>query len=71
MKKRSMMAIASLATGFAVAAISPSHGSSDHQVLGDHQAIGDVGVENTLGTVTDAVGKSGLATTDNAFGQHG
>ncbi|MEU6260721.1 hypothetical protein [Streptomyces sp. NPDC047043] len=70
MKKRSMMAIASLATGFVVAAISPSHGSDTH-VLGDHQAIGDVGVESTLGTVTDAVGKSGLATTDNAFGQQG
>jgi hypothetical protein len=34
MKKRSMLAIASLATGFVVAAISPSH-SADHGVLGD------------------------------------
>ena len=32
MKKRSMLAIASLATGFVVAAISPSH-SADHGVL--------------------------------------
>ncbi|MDQ0814845.1 hypothetical protein QFZ63_006559 [Streptomyces sp. B3I7] len=34
MKKRSMLAIASLATGFVVAAISPSH-SADHGVLGN------------------------------------
>jgi hypothetical protein len=39
MKKRSMLAIASLATGFVVAAISPSH-SADHGVLGD-PPVGD------------------------------
>ncbi|MCF0087954.1 MULTISPECIES: hypothetical protein [Streptomyces] len=33
MKKRSMLAIASLATGFVVAAISPSH-SADQGLLG-------------------------------------
>lgn len=71
MKKRSMMAIASLATGFVVAAISPSHGSSDHQVLGDHQALGDTDVKSTLGAVTDAVDGNGLAQTGNAFGQSG
>lgn len=66
-----MMAIASLATGFVVAAISPSHGGSDHQVLGDHQALGDTYVKGSLGAVTDAVGGNGLAQTDNAFGRNG
>ncbi|MHB9864328.1 hypothetical protein [Streptomyces sp. YIM S03343] len=42
MKKRSMLAIASLATGFVVAAISPSH--SDH-----HAVLGDVDVKDTVG----------------------
>jgi hypothetical protein len=66
MKKRSMMAIASLATGFVVAAISPSHGG-DHHVLGDHQAQSDLGVDDTLGTVTHAVGDGGLPGADQAL----
>ncbi|MFI6559101.1 hypothetical protein [Streptomyces sp. NPDC050534] len=66
MKKRSMMAIASLATGFVVAAISPSHGG-DHQVLGDHQAQSDLGVDDTLGTVTHTVGDGALPGADQAL----
>ncbi|EPD62844.1 hypothetical protein [Streptomyces sp. HGB0020] len=67
MKKRSMMAIASLATGFVVAAISPSHGG-EHQVVGDHQAQGDLAVEDALGTVTDAVPDGTLPGTDQVLG---
>jgi hypothetical protein len=71
MKKRSMMAIASLATGFVVAAVSPSH-SGEHRVLGDHQAAqGDLAVEDTLGTVTHTVGDDPLAGADQALGQTG
>jgi hypothetical protein len=42
MKKRSMLAIASLATGFVVAAITPSH-------PGHHAVLGDLDVNDTVG----------------------
>jgi hypothetical protein len=42
MKKRSMLAIASLATGFVVAAITPSHS-------GHHTVLGDLDVKDTVG----------------------
>ncbi|MET7480258.1 hypothetical protein ABZT17_38760 [Streptomyces sp. NPDC005648] len=67
MKKRSMMAIASLATGFVVAAISPTH-TGDHQVLGDHQTLGDLSVDGTVATVADTVGRDSLADADKALG---
>ncbi|MGW2523707.1 hypothetical protein ACWC09_43340 [Streptomyces sp. NPDC001617] len=70
MKKRSMMAIASLATGFVVAAISPTH-TGDHQVLGDHQTLGDVSAEDTVGTVTGTVSDGGLSGADKTLGQNG
>jgi hypothetical protein len=44
MKKRSMLAIASLATGFVVAAITPSHAL-------DGDAVGGLNVNDTLSTV--------------------
>jgi hypothetical protein len=44
MKKRSMLAIASLATGFVVAAISPSHSA-------DQGLLGDLNVDDTLSAV--------------------
>ncbi|MFJ8467606.1 hypothetical protein [Streptomyces swartbergensis] len=53
MKKRSMLAIASLATGFVVAAVTPSH------------AIGEklpaINVDETLKTLDQTVGKDGLS----------
>ncbi|PPS68426.1 MULTISPECIES: hypothetical protein [Streptomyces] len=53
MKKRSMLAIASLATGFAVAAITPSH------------AVGEklpaINVDETLKTLDQTVAGEGLA----------
>ncbi|MET8824014.1 hypothetical protein, partial [Streptomyces rochei] len=48
MKKRSMLAIASLATGFVVAAVSPSHGAPAELPLG-------LDVEDTVSTVEDTV----------------
>jgi hypothetical protein len=53
MKKRSMLAIASLATGFVVAAVTPSH------------AVGEklpaINVDETLKTLDQAVGKDALS----------
>ncbi|MEV5431790.1 hypothetical protein [Streptomyces sp. NPDC052701] len=46
MKKRSMLAIASLATGFVVAAVTPSH------ALGN--GLGALGVDDALGTLDKA-----------------
>ncbi|WP_037676081.1 hypothetical protein [Streptomyces griseus] len=44
MKKRSMLAIASLATGFVVAAITPSHGlaADDHKGLDVRDTLSSV-----------------------------
>ncbi|MFB8249517.1 hypothetical protein ACFY3O_23180 [Streptomyces sp. NPDC001046] len=47
MKKRSMLAIASLATGFVVAAVTPSH------ALGD--GLGNLNVDKALKTLDDTV----------------
>ncbi|MGW3289728.1 hypothetical protein ACWDR3_34315 [Streptomyces sp. NPDC001002] len=70
MKKRSMLAIASLATGFVVAAISPTHGG-DHQVLGDQQALGGLSVDDTLGAVAGTISKDSFADADKTLGQNG
>ncbi|MET9367325.1 hypothetical protein ABZY00_05625 [Streptomyces griseoflavus] len=51
MKKRSMLAIASLATGFVVAAVTPSH------ALGG-TALGGLDVEDTLSTLDRTVGEN-------------
>ncbi|MFG2129387.1 hypothetical protein ACGFNV_16535 [Streptomyces sp. NPDC048751] len=53
MKKRSMLAIASLATGFVVAAITPSHGLGGEE----HQGL-DVG--DTLSAVDHTIAQDGL-----------
>ncbi|MEV0172112.1 hypothetical protein AB0I00_13460 [Streptomyces sp. NPDC050803] len=63
MKKRSMLAIASLATGFVVAAITPSHS------LGEE--LGDLDVKDTLSTLDRTVASDSLAIDDNALGQNG
>ncbi|MCX4759842.1 hypothetical protein OG562_02315 [Streptomyces sp. NBC_01275] len=63
MKKRSMLAIASLATGFVVAAITPSHG------LGGEDLDG-LNVGDTLSTLDHTViASDSLAVDDNALGQ--
>ena len=64
MKKRSMLAIASLATGFVVAAITPSHG------LGGEDP-GDLNVGDTLSTPDRTLAQEGLALDEEAPGQHG
>ncbi|MBX9360141.1 MULTISPECIES: hypothetical protein [Streptomyces] len=53
MKKRSMLAIASLATGFVVAAVTPSH------ALGD--GLGTLSVDETLKSIDDTVAKDSLS----------
>ncbi|MEU9573503.1 hypothetical protein AB0D62_27270 [Streptomyces massasporeus] len=53
MKKRSMLAIASLATGFVVAAVTPSH------ALGD--GPGTLRVDETLKSIDDTVAKDSLS----------
>ncbi|WP_405884773.1 hypothetical protein OG762_42430 [Streptomyces sp. NBC_01136] len=64
MKKRSMLAIASLATGFVVAAITPSHAL-------DGDALHDLNVNDTLSTVDHTIGSDSLAVDDAALGQNG
>lgn len=63
MKKRSMLAIASLATGFVVAAITPSH-SHDHDVLGD------LNVKDTVGSVDHLVSDGSFAADEGVLGQN-
>ncbi|KAB1148296.1 hypothetical protein F7R91_10415 [Streptomyces luteolifulvus] len=63
MKKRSMLAIASLATGFVVAAITPSHSAGDD--------TGDLDVGETVSTVDHSVTADGLAVDVSALGQKG
>ncbi|MFG2806351.1 hypothetical protein [Streptomyces massasporeus] len=53
MKKRSMLAIASLATGFVVAAVTPSH------ALGG--GLGTLSVDETLKSIDDTVAKDSLS----------
>ncbi|MET7982860.1 MULTISPECIES: hypothetical protein [unclassified Streptomyces] len=61
MKKRSMLAIASLATGFVVAAITPSHALS-----GD--TLSDLNVNDSLSKVDHTVGTDSLAVDEGALG---
>ncbi|MEU9142094.1 hypothetical protein AB0D33_40200 [Streptomyces sp. NPDC048404] len=61
MKKRSMLAIASLATGFVVAAITPSHALN-----GD--AVSELNVKDTLSAVDHTVGTDSLAVDEGALG---
>jgi hypothetical protein len=64
MKKRSMLALASLATGFVVAAVSPSHAAPSD--LPQH-----LGVDDTVSTLEDTVATESLPLDDDALGQPG
>ncbi|WP_369244642.1 hypothetical protein [Streptomyces sp. R41] len=64
MKKRSMLAIASLATGFVVAAITPSHAV-------DGDVLGDLNVNDTLSTVDHTIGSDSPAVDEKAPGRNG
>ncbi|MCW8096717.1 hypothetical protein OG288_38520 [Streptomyces tauricus] len=66
MKKRSMLAIASLATGFVVAAVTPSH-SLDGDAL---TSLSTLDLQDTLSTVDQTVSEGSLAT-DETPGQDG
>lgn len=58
-----MLALASLATGFMVAAVTPSHAA-------DRDALGDLNVKDTVGTVDHLVSDDSFAV-DDALGQNG
>ncbi|WP_085209415.1 hypothetical protein [Streptomyces sp. Amel2xC10] len=62
MKKRSMLAIASLATGFVVAAITPSHGLGAEDL--DRLNVGDA-----LSELDHTVASDSLDVEDGALGQ--
>ncbi len=59
-----MLAIASLATGFVVAAITPSHAL-------DAGALGSPDVDGTLSTLDRTPATDSLAAAKNALGQEG
>ncbi|OIJ68553.1 hypothetical protein [Streptomyces mangrovisoli] len=63
MKKRSMLAIASLATGFVVAAITPSQHATDHHVLGDGS------LRDTLGALDHTFSQDSFGPADEAPAQ--
>ncbi|MEU2776872.1 hypothetical protein ABZ646_29185 [Streptomyces sp. NPDC007162] len=62
MKKRSMLAIASLATGFVVAAITPSHSA-------DNGSLGDLNVSDTLEHVDPGVSQDSFHVDPDFLGQ--
>ncbi|MFD3622792.1 hypothetical protein ACFWWT_48335 [Streptomyces sp. NPDC058676] len=63
MKKRSMLAIASLATGFVVAAVSPSHAG---------EALGALDDDKTVSALDQTVSSDSLADLDEGtLGQNG
>lgn len=62
MKKRSMLAIASLATGFVVAAITPSHGAGADD-------LGDLNVGDTVSTLDHTIAADSLDGGEKALGQ--
>ncbi|MGW8742049.1 hypothetical protein [Streptomyces sp. WAC 04229] len=64
MKKRSMLALASLATGFVVAAVTPSHSEPSDLPLG-------LGAEDAVSTAQDTVATESLTLDDDALGQLG
>jgi hypothetical protein len=62
MKKRSMLAIASLTTGFVVAAVTPSHSLED-------AALGNPDVQDTLSTLDQTISDGSQATGKSPLGQ--
>ncbi|WP_306190672.1 MULTISPECIES: hypothetical protein [unclassified Streptomyces] len=63
MKKRSMLALASLATGFVVAAVTPSHAAG-------RDTLEDLNVKDTVGTVDHFVSQDSLDLGDGPLGQN-
>ncbi|MFC3348248.1 hypothetical protein ACFOOM_12605 [Streptomyces echinoruber] len=65
MKKRSMLAIASLAAGFVVAAVTPSHALSGEEPPAPHAGDALSSLDHTI------VADDGLVTDDGSADQHG
>ncbi|WP_338899811.1 hypothetical protein WBG99_32715 [Streptomyces sp. TG1A-60] len=63
-----MLAIASLATGFVVAAVTPSHGLDAGETLGKADALSKLDVEGTLGKISKTVAGDSLAVDEDALG---
>jgi hypothetical protein len=63
MKKRSMLAIASLAAGFVVAAVTPSHARGGED-------LGDLHVGDTVSSLDHTVAGDSPAVDEKALGQH-
>ncbi|GAA3838067.1 hypothetical protein [Streptomyces chiangmaiensis] len=59
-----MLAIASLATGFVVAALTSSHAAH-------HDGLGDLDVKDTLSAVDHTFGHDSLAAKEDVLGQNG
>lgn len=57
-----MLALATLATGFVVAAVTPSHAA-------DHAPLNDLNVAGTVDNVDHLVSQDSLAVDENALGQ--
>ncbi|MFF6996698.1 hypothetical protein ACFY93_17340 [Streptomyces sp. NPDC008313] len=64
MKKRSMLAVASLAAGFVVAAVTPSHAL-------DSAALGGLDAKDTLSALDHTVDTDGVALDEHAPGHDG
>ncbi|MCX4910939.1 hypothetical protein [Streptomyces sp. NBC_00878] len=64
MKKRSMLAIASLAAGFVVAAVTPSHSA-------ETDALGSLDVQDTLSAVDQTVSDGSPAMDDKPQEERG
>ncbi|MEV6805137.1 hypothetical protein ACH4NF_34590 [Streptomyces sp. NPDC017248] len=62
MKKRSMLALATLAAGFVVAAVTPSHAA-------DGGALGDLDVPDTVQTAGHLVSQGSLSVDESPLGQ--
>ncbi|MEU8967888.1 hypothetical protein AB0D11_01210 [Streptomyces monashensis] len=54
MKKRSILALATLATGFVVAAVTPSHAA-------DNGPLDELGMQDTVHSTGDLIDQDGLA----------
>ncbi|MGW7525847.1 hypothetical protein [Streptomyces sp. NPDC054783] len=68
MKKRSMLAIASLATGFVVAAVTPSH-AADKGSLNGLNGLNALNVPDTLSSAGHPITLDSLSIDDQPHGQ--
>ncbi|MGW2488415.1 hypothetical protein ACWCV9_14530 [Streptomyces sp. NPDC001606] len=67
MKKRSMLALATLATGFVVAAVTPSHAAAPAAEPGP---LGGLNLPDTLDSAGHLVSQDSFSVDDHAPGQN-